>query len=167
VKDRFTIDFEYLFFFAKSQHYFFKQQFEPHSPVTKRRITAFHRNNEIFDPMRHKHSAVPGEPTPFEILERISRNGLNPRGRNKRCVWKIPVRGYAGPHFATFPEQLVETPILASCPLGGVVLDPFFGSGTTGVVARKLGRHFIGIELNPDYVRLAKQRLGYSESFVE
>jgi site-specific DNA-methyltransferase (adenine-specific) len=156
-KDRFTIDFEYLFFFTKSKQYFFQPQHEPHSPSTKRRVRSFHRNRERFDPGRHK--ADTDGPSPFEILQRISRNGLNPRGRNKRCVWTIPVRGFRGQHFATFPEQLVEAPIRAGCPPGGLVCDPFFGSGTTGVAAGRLGRHFVGIELNPKYVRLARQRL--------
>ncbi|HLZ16399.1 MAG TPA: site-specific DNA-methyltransferase, partial [Cyclobacteriaceae bacterium] len=89
----------------------------------------------------------------------ISRRGLNPRGRNKRCVWTIPVRGFRGQHFATFPEQLIETPILAGCPEGGIVCDPFFGTGTSGLVAQKLRRRFLGIELNPRYVRLARNRL--------
>jgi len=160
VKDRFTIDFEYLFFFSKSENYFFEPQYEPHSLVTKRRISSFRRNNERFDPARHKLNPTPGEPSPFEILERISRNGLNPRGRNKRCIWTIPVRGFSGPHFATFPEQLIETPIQAGCPKGGIVCDPFFGTGTTGLACRRLQRHFVGIELNIDYVRLAQERLG-------
>ncbi len=163
VRDRFTVDFEYLFFFTKSQNYFFEPQFEPHGPVTKRRVRAFRRNNERFDPARHKNNPSPGQPSPYEILERISRNGLNPKGRNKRCVWTIPVRGFAGPRFATYPEELIETPIRAGCPIGGVVLDPFFGTGTTGMVARRLQRHFIGIELNPQYVQLAKQRLGLAD----
>jgi len=69
------------------------------------------------------------------------------------------VRGFQGQHFATFPEELIEIPMKAGCPPGGVVCDPFFGAGTTGLVARRLHRHFLGIELNPEYVRLARQRL--------
>jgi len=158
-KDRFTVDFEYLFFFTKSPKYFFERQFDPHHPSTIRRVQAFRQNQERFDPARHKSGAGPGGQSPFEILERISRNGLDPRGRNKRCVWTIPVRGFRGGHFATFPEQLIEIPMKAGCPPGGVVCDPFLGSGTTALVARKLLRRFIGIELNPNYVRLARERL--------
>ena len=158
-KDRFTIDFEYLFFFTKSRRYFFQPQHEPHSPSTQRRVRSFRRNRERFDPGRHKADPSTDGPSPFEILQRISRNGLNPCGRNKRCVWTIPVRGFRGQHFATFPEQLLEAPISAGCPRGGLVCDPFFGSGTTGVAAQRLGRHFLGIELNPRYVRLARHRL--------
>jgi DNA modification methylase len=162
VKDRFTVDFEYLFFFTRSKAYFFDRQYEPHRPATKKRVNSFHRNQERFDPARHKTSPPAVGPSPFKVLERISRNGLNPRGRNKRCVWTIPVRGFRGQHFATFPEQLIETPIKAGCPEGGVVCDPFFGTGTTGLVAQRLRRHFLGIELNPQYVRLARKRLAAS-----
>jgi DNA modification methylase len=69
------------------------------------------------------------------------------------------VRPFRGDHFAVFPPELIETPIKAGCPADGVVLDPFMGSGTTALVARRLGRNFLGIELNPRYIRLARQRL--------
>ena len=115
VKDRFTIDFEYLFFFAKSPRYYFEQQFEP----------------------------------------AVYEAGL----RNKRCIWTITTTPYLGNHFAAYPEKLVETPIRASCPEGGLVLDPFSGTGTTAVVAQKLGRRWLGIELNPAYCTMARQRL--------
>jgi site-specific DNA-methyltransferase (adenine-specific) len=81
------------------------------------------------------------------------------RGRNKRAVWRITSRPFHGAHFAPFPEALVETPILAGSPIGGLVLDPFMGVGTTALVAQRLGRHFVGIELNGEYITLAKGRL--------
>jgi DNA modification methylase len=80
-------------------------------------------------------------------------------GAIKRCVWTIPTKPFSEAHFATYPEELVETPIKAGCPVGGIVLDPFFGSGTTGLVAMKLGRDFVGVELNEEYIKIAKQRL--------
>ena len=80
-------------------------------------------------------------------------------GRNKRCVWKISTKPFRGAHFAVFPEELVETPIKAGCPKGGIVLDPFMGSGTTAVVAKRLGRNYVGIELNPKYIEIAETRL--------
>ncbi len=80
-------------------------------------------------------------------------------GRNKRSVWSIGTNNFPGNHFAVYPERLVETPILAGCPDDGIVLDPFLGSGTTAVVAKKLKREFIGIELNPEYIKLAENRL--------
>lgn len=67
---------------------------------------------------------------------------------------------YKGGHFAAFPPKLAETCLLAGCPPGGVVLDPFLGSGTTAAVAKQLGRHYIGIELNPEYCKLAEKRIG-------
>lgn len=82
-----------------------------------------------------------------------------PEHRNRRDVWSIASEPYSGAHFATFPKKLVEPCILAGCPPGGVVLDPFFGSGTTGEVAQALGRHYIGIELNRGYEELQYRRL--------
>jgi DNA modification methylase len=78
--------------------------------------------------------------------------------RNKRDVWTVSPAQYPEAHFATFPPDLIKPCILAGCPVGGTVLDPFFGSGTTGLVALELGRKCIGIELNPDYIQLAKER---------
>jgi len=80
-------------------------------------------------------------------------------GRRRRSVWSIPTEPFPGAHFATFPPALVEPCILAGSDPGDRVLDPFFGSGTVGLVARRLGRRFVGIEINPDYVALARARL--------
>ena len=79
--------------------------------------------------------------------------------RNKRDVWAISTGGFKGAHFAVFPEKLVEPCILAGCQEGGTVLDPFMGSGTTGVVAKRLGRNFVGCEINPDYWQMAADRI--------
>jgi DNA modification methylase len=79
--------------------------------------------------------------------------------RNRRSVWTIPTQSFDGAHFATYPEQLVEPCVLAGSRVGDVVFDPFFGSGTTGQVASRLGRRFIGCELNPDYEPLQRERL--------
>ena len=79
--------------------------------------------------------------------------------RRKRDVWAIPVKGYSGAHFATFPEKLVEPCILAGCPKNGIVLDCFNGAGTTGVVALKNHRRYIGIELNEEYIKLSRERI--------
>ena len=83
-----------------------------------------------------------------------------PQLRNKRDVWQINTVPYRGRHFAAFPPKLAETCLLAGCPPEGVVLDPFLGSGTTAAVAKQLGRHYIGIELNPEYCTLAEKRIG-------
>ena len=87
-------------------------------------------------------------------------DGAVPTVRNKRDVWQINPFPYKGGHFAAFPPKLVETCLLAGCPQDGIVLDPFLGSGTTAAVAKQMGRHYIGIELNPDYCALAEQRIG-------
>lgn len=81
--------------------------------------------------------------------------------RRKRDVWSIPTHGYEGAHFATFPEKLIEPCILAGCPKHGIVLDVFNGAGTTGVVALNNHRKYLGIELNPDYIELARQRIDH------
>ena len=84
---------------------------------------------------------------------------INPL-RNKRDVWKINTVPFKGGHYAAYPPKLVETCLLAGCPEGGIVLDPFMGSGTTGMVASQMGRHFVGVELNPEYTELAYKRIG-------
>ncbi len=148
VKDRFTVDFEYLFFFVKSRKYYFERQYEPHLWADK-----------DYRSKRHwkKNLAKSGKMT----QKRYSMKGVSygELGRNKRTVWTIPTKGYPGSHFAVYPEKLCETPIRAGCPINGLVLDPFFGSGTTGVVARKHQRNYIGIELSKDYIKIAQERL--------
>jgi site-specific DNA-methyltransferase (adenine-specific) len=87
-------------------------------------------------------------------------------GRNIRSVWNVHTQGFAGAHFATFPPKLVEPCILSSTRPGDFVLDPFFGSGTVGIVAQEHDRHYAGIELNPAYVALAADRLRDGETRV-
>lgn len=87
-------------------------------------------------------------------------------GRNCRSVWNINTQGFAGAHFATFPPKLVEPCIRSSSRPGDFVLDPFFGSGTVGVVCQELGRSYVGIELNPEYVALAAKRIGEKEDGI-
>ena len=83
----------------------------------------------------------------------------NPAGRNKRSVWTVATQPFAGAHFATFPPKLIEPCVLAGAPEGGRVLDPFAGAGTTGLVALQHGREFVGIELNPEYAQMARDRI--------
>lgn len=98
--------------------------------------------------------------------EKVESGKLNPLGKNPGDmfdflddIFDITVRAYKDAHFATFPEALPDILIKASCPSGGWILDPFFGSGTVGLVADKLQRNWIGIELKPEYIELAKRRL--------
>ncbi|MGB2876905.1 MAG: site-specific DNA-methyltransferase [Dehalococcoidales bacterium] len=88
----------------------------------------------------------------------------NGRFRNRRTVWSINTEGFPKAHFATFPPALVAPCITAASAKGDIVLDPFFGSGTVGVVCEDLGRRFLGIELNPEYAQIAKKRLAESKA---
>jgi site-specific DNA-methyltransferase (cytosine-N4-specific) len=91
---------------------------------------------------------------------------IEPNGRNCRSVWNVHTQGFAGAHFATFPPKLVEPCIKASTRARDFVLDPFFGSGTVGLVAEELGRRYVGIELHPEYVALAANRLGTDDKKI-
>lgn len=91
---------------------------------------------------------------------------LEDNGRNCRSVWNIHTQGFPGAHFATFPPKLIEPCILCSTRPGDYVLDPFFGSGTAGVVAQEINRKYIGIELHPEYVEMAAQRLRADEGKI-
>ena len=91
---------------------------------------------------------------------------LEANGRNCRSVWNVHTQGFAGAHFATFPPKLIEPCIKSSSRPGDFVLDPFFGSGTVGLVAQSLERRYVGIELNPEYVSLAAGRIGLEEPKV-
>jgi DNA modification methylase len=79
--------------------------------------------------------------------------------RNKRSVWTVNTKPYKEAHFATYPEALILPCILAGCPVGGTVLDPFNGAGTTGLVSQKNNRNYIGIDINPEYIKLTEKRL--------
>jgi len=231
--DRFTVDFEYLYFFSKKKKYYFEQQFEPLKSSIQDNLSAisYERKTGTFGSALKNKDVILGngkigkryshKQTDEEIAAKLS------LGRNKRAVWTIPTRSYKGAHFATYPPKLCETPIKAGCPryicskcgkpreliidtegrLGksghdhsadltqgagqggrersnnytsgnykrvsrgytrcacnapyqpGIVLDPFIGSGTTGYVARKLGRDFVGIDMNPEYIKLAWKRI--------
>jgi DNA modification methylase len=153
IKDRFTVDFEKIFFFVKSRKYFFKQQFE----ALKNPKELQRRYSNPFE--KHIYRKLTGRN--YKSIEAIKRSQkeILKTGRNKRCVWTIGTGVSNGNHFAVYPPRLIETPILAGCPVNGIVLDPFIGSGTTAIVAKKFMRQFIGIELNPEYVKIARKRL--------
>ncbi len=153
VKDRFTVDFEKLFFFVKSRHYYYEQQFEPlkNPNELKRKFSNPFEKNKYWKLNRKSHKDL--------ATMKRSQQEILQKGRNKRCVWTIGTASGRDKHFAVYPEKLIETPILAGCPENGIVLDPFIGSGTTAIVAKKLNRNYIGIELKPEYVKLAKTRL--------
>jgi site-specific DNA-methyltransferase (adenine-specific) len=148
-KDRFTRDFEEVYFFAKSPKYFFRRQLE--DAKVGYRGTSFIPNS--------KHDRESTCRTAATSASRNHRTEEWIKRRNVRCVWSIPTARCSEAHFATFPPELCQVPIEAGCPVGGVVLDPFFGMGTVGVVALQQGKDFVGIELNPEYVKMAVRRL--------
>ena len=78
---------------------------------------------------------------------------------NKRSVWNVATSRFKGAHFATFPEALILPMVKSGCPHHGIILDPFMGAGTTGVVAKKLGRNYVGIDISESYVELAQKRI--------
>ncbi len=161
-KSRPTTDHEYVFFFAKGSDYHYDADAirEPH--------VTFSENSRMRGGRRH--FGVRGG-TPENGKNSGSNNlhdgrwdqAFHPLGRNKRTVWSIPLSKFRGAHFAVFPELLVELCIQAGCPPEGLVLDPFLGSGTTAVVARRLGRHYLGIDCSRAYCALARRRLAESE----
>lgn len=212
-KDRFTVDFEKVFFFTKNQKYYFETQYEPYQTKDVEGVNPKFGGNKAEGYGNPTYSGKEWNPQTF--------------GRLKRTVWDIPTKPFSDAHFATYPEELVSNCIKAGCPefvctkcgkareriientdsrhwterqeptkkgivlnetgqrrdLGGsfetaeyefrglsdcgcgaefkpgIVLDPFFGSGTTGVAAMKLGRDWLGLELNPQYIEIAKKRL--------
>lgn len=153
VRDRFTVDFEKLFFFVKGKNYYFERQFEPlKSPAEMRR-----RFSNPF--ANHQYWQINRQSAADLKAVKQAQQAILKTGRNKRCVWSIGTGTANGGHFAVYPPRLIEIPIKAGCPKNGIVLDPFMGSGTTAIVAKRLGRNYIGIELNPAYVKLANNRL--------
>ena len=161
VKDRCTRSHEYVFLLSKSQRYYFDHEAiqeeakEQNSAILEHIKFGGNKYGENDDTHFQTYSGKTYKPhTKEEGLKDIKYIV-----RNKRDVWNIPVQPTKEAHFATYPEKLVEPCILAGSRSGGVVLDPFFGSGTTGRVAIKHGRGYIGIELNPKYIEIEKKRL--------
>lgn len=150
VKDRPTRAHEYVFLLAKSESYFYdyKAILEPFAD------SRMGRDGGKGKSTRNVGGRTDGLTKPNNIDP--SKNG----GRNSRDVWTISAQPYKEAHFAVFPEKLVEPCVLAGSRLGDIVLDPFMGSGTVGVVCRRLGREFTGIDVNPEYVKLAEKRIG-------
>ncbi len=154
VTDRPTKAHEYLFLLSKSQRYYYDAEAikEGLAPETESRYSYAFGGAKSEALVEANKSGV-GQRT------RVVGERETPTGRNKRTVWTVPTAPFPGAHFATFPPKLIEPCILAGAPEGGVVLDPFSGSGTTLAVAIQHGRHALGIELNPAYIDLANERI--------
>lgn len=145
VQDRCTKSHEYIFLFSKSQRYYFDSESIKEQAISTDTST---RNRNAT-----KMNNTPG---------RTKMGGLTTNHyetRNKRSVWTIPTKPFKGAHFATYPPALIEPCVLAGSPEDGIVLDPFFGAGTTGLVALENNRQYIGCEINAEYIEIAKERL--------
>ena len=156
IRDRCTKAHEYIFLLTKSARYHFdyKAILEPAKYDGRKDTKA--KGSPKYAGGR---AGTPVQSFAAGVHERWPNSVQGVPSRNKRSVWSVPTRSFRGAHFATYPPALIADCIKAGCPFGGVVLDPFMGSGTTGLVARSLGRNYIGIELNPDYVKIAEERL--------
>jgi len=144
VRDRCTKSHEYLFLMSKSSKYYFDHEAikEPSAQPNRKRADKM-GGNKYQKGVKHSDGSV----------------FTGSKTRNRRDVWSITTKPFKGAHFAVFPEDLVEPCILAGSQKGDIVLDPFLGSGTVGVVARRHERMFIGVELNPEYAEIAKKRI--------
>ena len=141
VTDRCTKSHEYIFLLSKNAKYYFDNESIKEDSVTIIKKRTRKTGTGVDSNIGNKGSA--------------GNNGK----RNKRSVWTVPTKPFKGAHFATFPPDLIEPCVLAGCPEGGTVLDPFGGAGTTGLVAQQHNRDSILIELNPDYIEIAEKRL--------
>ena len=146
VTDRCTKSHEYIFLLTKNQKYYFDNKSIQEPSENAGKISGSFKGRQGGAEYHAQSGGVGSDSKEYEK-------------RNKRDVWSVPVRPYAGAHFAVYPEELIRPCILAGSRVGDVVLDPFFGSGTTGAVAQNLGRKWIGCELNKEYESLQMDRL--------
>jgi DNA modification methylase len=144
VKDRCTRSHEYVFMLAKKPHYYFDAEAIREPAV----------NGDPKSPRGSK-----GQPKLNGGRRHAEADKPQVTTRNKRDVWTVSTAPYKGAHFATYPTDLIRPCILAGSRPGGTVLDPFCGSGTTGLVAAQEGREFIGIDINPEYCEMSRQRM--------
>ena len=153
VKDRPTKAHEYIFLMSKNERYYYDHE-AIKEPAVSTSLKKFTDNGT--DKQRghgRRHAGFNGR-----YAETLARDGV-PKDRNRRSVWTVATHPFPEAHFATFPPDLIRPCILAGCPEGGIVLDPFMGAGTTAVVCADLGRNYIGIELNPEYIHIANERI--------
>lgn len=174
VTDRPTRAHEYIFLLSKSAQYYYDAEAirEPIKTSTIKRLSQpnFDKQNggskdpkngnrserRTLENLKERYSKQGVWKDRFDGYEYWQRLGI---GRNRRSMWEIATQPYKEAHFATFPPKLVEPCILAGCPAGGTVLDPFSGAGTSGVICVKHSRNYIGIEINPDYVEMSRKRI--------
>lgn len=162
-KTRPTTDHEYIFFFTKSKDYYYDADAirEPHvtfSDHSKMKGGRKHLGKRGGTPEQGKNAGS------SNLHDGRWDQAFHPKGRNKRTVWSIPLSKFREAHFAVFPNRLVETCLNATCPPDGVVLDPFSGAGTTALVAKQLGRHYLGVDCSSEYCEIARKRIKETES---
>ncbi|MCL2040871.1 MAG: hypothetical protein FWG84_02370 [Bacteroidales bacterium] len=179
IRDRCTKAHEYIFLLTKSAKYYFDHEamLEPAKYDGRKKMThegsaKYASNGTGIGVQNVSKGGRVRWPNTLPVRGHVSKEGLtglpeqhhggNIRitpARNKRSVWSVPTKAFKGAHFATFPPALIRTCIEAGCPIDGVVMDPFIGAGTTAIVAQELGRCYVGVELNADYVRIAEERV--------
>ncbi len=171
VRDRCTKAHEYMFLFSKGPRYYYDQEaiLEAGADASVARLRQQVEGQAGSDRVPGKTNGAMkavARPVAQHKQAALGQNtggslGSNdePLLRNKRSVWNVPTQPFSEAHFATYPPALIEPCILAGCSKGGTVLDPFGGAGTTGLVADRLGRDAILIELNPEYAEMARKRL--------
>lgn len=164
VTDRLSNRHEHVFMFSKSQRYWFDLDAIREPALTMQPDNPGYRANGKSDRRRKAHAAPPGQSPQTNMVPSGSRHSSsNEKGRNPGDVWAIPTQPFSGAHFAAFPLVLAERCVQAGCKPGGTVLDPFSGSGTTGLAAARHGRRYVGIDLSRDYLELSlKTRLAQS-----
>jgi len=148
-KDRWTVDFESIGFFTKNERYTFNQQLDAYTAPLDR-----WGGDELVATQAEGWHTGTGQ-----AIYRDRNMRPNPEGRNQRTTWDIPFEPSGEEHYASYPTRLIEIPIKAGCPEGGIVYDPFGGTATTAVTAHKLGRQWICSELQPKYADIANKRL--------
>ena len=156
VTDRCTKAHEYIFLLTKSAKYYYNAD----------AIKELSTDRESINGMKQRNPKSFATQPFSETRSNIHKMKGTYLTRNKRSVWSINTQPYKEAHFAVFPQKLPELCIKAGSSKGDIILDPFFGSGTTGYVAQKLGRRWIGIELNEDYIKIANKRFAQQDLFV-
>ena len=155
VKDRCTKSYEHVFLLAKSPKYYFDSS-AIREPCSEASLADFKRRKTLTNKGGGQNSYEGVRP---DLCRSRSDYYGKDGKRNARDVWQINTKPYRDAHYATFPEELANRCIAAGCPKGGIVLDPFMGAGTTAVAAKRQGKHYVGVDLNPAYVALAEKRI--------
>ena len=157
-RDRPTRSYEHIFLLSKSPKYYYdyEQMAEPMKEVSKKRYVRGRKPDNKY--LKENSGAKLQKINEARKYGEYKGDNI-PQFRNKRDIWTINTTSFRGNHYAAFPPKLVEICMLAGCPKGGVILDPFIGSGTVGFVALMQDRNYIGIELNEEYVNLARKRI--------